>query len=134
MARVVWKADAFLREVEAQTIRELTAIGREVKAFVRANTPVLTGYARASVYFVVIDGGGRVVAGDSVDDNGVAVPTSFPGRANGQLRCIVGANAPYFIWIDLGTRRRPGKHIMVRALDLMQDRMRQRLRELKVAG
>lgn len=134
MARTVWKADDYLRKIEADTIRELDVIGQEVQAFIKGLTPVRTGYAKRSVYYVIIDGSGRVVGGNRTDDNGEAVPASFPGKATGQIRLVIGAQATYYIYIDLGARGRPGKHILARGVDLMGQRIRTRLAEMKAAG
>ena len=125
MGRVVVDERAIEREVFGALVAELDAIGREGKAFVRRETPVLSGYARDSVFYVVLDERGNVVAGDTQDDNGVAIPSQLPQFANGRLRVFVGANAPYYVWIELGANGRPGKQALARASELMDARLRQ---------
>lgn len=132
MGRVVWKQAEYEKMLAGQIIAGLTAIGEEAKAFVRRATPFLTGYARRSVYFVVLDERGNVVAGDKTDDNGVAVPRSFPG--SGYYRTIVGANAPYYIWIEIGSRGRAGKQALARAVQLISARTAQAIAEAKRGG
>lgn len=129
MARVVWKQAEWEAHLRAQIVGGLDAVGREAKAFVQGNTPVATGYARASVFSVVLDEQGNVAAGDTVDGNGVGVPTSFPGT--GQFRVVVGANAPYYIWIEIGSRGRPGHQALARASELINARIMQALAEAR---
>lgn len=126
---VTWRQSDFERMVAEQIIVALTEIGREAKAFVQRETPYLTGYARRSIYFVVLDEAGNRVAGDTHDANGVPVPSSFGGT--GRYRVIVGANAPYYIWIEVGTRGRPGHTALARANDLIQARIMLKLAEAK---
>lgn len=130
MARVVWKADEYLADLRKQWIAGLIEIGEEVKRFVQTNTPVLTGYAKASVFYVVLDEKGQQVAGDTVDGNGVRVPSDF-GGGTGRMRLIVGANAPYYIWIEIGSRGRAGKAILARANDMITQRIMLKLAEAK---
>lgn len=129
MARTVWRQAEWEAHLRAQIVGGLDEVGREAKEFVRRNTPVLTGYARDSIFYVVLDDHGAVVAGDTVDGNGVAVPTSFPGT--GQFRVIVGANAPYYVWIEIGSRGRPGHQALAQALELINARIAQYTREAR---
>jgi hypothetical protein len=126
---VTWRQADFERMVAGQIIAALTEIGREAKAFVQRETPYRTGYARRSIYFVVLDEAGNRVAGDTHDENGVPVPANFGGT--GRYRVIVGANAPYYIWIEVGTRGRPGHAALARANDLIQARIMLKLAEAK---
>lgn len=112
------------------TIDALTDAGRGAKSIAQGITPVLTGFAKRSIYFVVVDDKGRVVAGDSTDGNGNPVPRSFP--TYGRYRAIVGANAPYFIWIEIGARGRPGRHIFAQAARELESRMRSALGRVKL--
>lgn len=130
--RVVWKQAEYERYLQQQIIAALTEIGEEAKAFVKRSTPFRTGFARRSVYFVVLDEAGNRVAGDTRDENGEAVPASFPG--SGRYRVIVGANAPYYIWIEIGTRGRPGHAALARANELIQARIKQKLAEGRGGG
>ena len=117
------------RAIEAQLVGVLVpmldGIGQDGKAFVMAHTPVLSGYARRSIYYVVLDDRGNIIAGDTVDGNGVPVPRSFPGSGDGTYRVIVGANAPYYIWIEIGANGRPGRQALAQASERINERIRQ---------
>ncbi len=112
------------QKARGELIDELDQIGREAKAFVRRNTPIDTGFARRSVYYVVLDEFGNVIKGDRYDENGESTPHQFPGAANGTLRVIVGANAPYYIWIEIGARGRPGHQALAQASDQINAKIR----------
>ncbi len=131
MAEVVWKQAEYEAHIRREWIRGLTELGEEAREYVRSLTPYRTGYARRSVWFAVIDEHGRQVAGDTVDGNGerIAIP---PGIGSGRIRLIVGANAPYYIWIEIGTRGRPGKMALARGNDFIQREMSRKLAEAKV--
>lgn len=122
--------DAFLRFMRREGIRELDEAGRKARDYARSICPVKTGYARRSIYYVVIDETGKVVGGMTQDDNGVAIPRRF--RGNGEIRCILGANAPYFLWIELGARGRAGLHVISRAAETLAGAMVQGLGSIKV--
>lgn len=117
------------RAIEAaafdELVRDLERIGREAADFVRRETPIDTGYARRSIFFVVIDERGNAIAGDTVDGNGQRIPNHFPGAGDGTLRVIVGANAPYYIWIEIGANGVAGKQALARASELINGRIRQ---------
>lgn len=132
MAKTVWKQREFEDWVLQKTVDAFTEVGEEAKEFVKRNTPVRTGFARRSVYFVIIDERGIPISGDIHDENGNPVPRSFP--AAGRIQVIVGANAPYYIWIEIGTRGRPGRAALARAADLIQQRIMMKLREERSSG
>jgi hypothetical protein len=132
MGKVVWKQAEYERHLERQIVGGLIDVGLEAKAFVKRETPFKSGYARRSIYFAVLNERGQRVAGDTHDANGMAVPRSFPGT--GRYRVIVGANAPYYIWIEIGTRGRPGRAALARAIELIGNRVRQQLAEEKRRG
>jgi hypothetical protein len=131
MAQVVWKQAEYEAHIRSEWLRGLTELGREAKAYVQSLTPYRTGFARRSVWFAVVDESGRQVAGDTVDGNGQRVV--IPHMAGGQgLRLIVGANAPYYIWIEIGTRGRPGKAALARGNDFIAREIQRKLAEAKV--
>lgn len=130
MAEVIWKQAQYEAHIRSEWIRGLDDLGREAKAYVRSLTPFRTGFARRSVWYAVIDEQGRQVAGDTTDDNGERVNIP-PGSGNGRLRLIVGANAPYYIWIEIGTRGRPGKAALARGNDYIASEIQRRLAEAK---
>lgn len=132
MARTVWRQAEWEAHLREQIVGGLDAVGREAKSFVIRETPHRTGYAQRSIYYVVLDPSGAVVAGDAVDGNGVPVPTQFPGT--GQYRVIVGANAPYYVWIEIGANGRPGHQALARALELIDARIAQGTREARATG
>ena len=124
MGKVVVDERAIERETFDVIVAGLVAIGEEAKAFLRRETPFETGYARKSIFFVVIDERGNVIAGDTRDDNGTPIPSYLPGIANGTLRVFVGANAPYYVWIDIGVNGRAGTQGLARTSDLIAARTR----------
>ena len=132
MATVVWKQEEWMAHLRKQIIDGLVAIGLEAKNFVQTHTPWRTGYARRSVYFAVYDDRGEWVAGDRIDGNGIPVPAVAP--AIGRFRVIVGANAPYYIWIEIGARGRPGHHALQHASELISRRVVQYTLEAKAAA
>jgi hypothetical protein len=125
MGRVVVDERAIEAAVFAELIRELDAIGRDAAEFVRRNTPEKTGYARRSIFYVVLDERGNAIAGDTTDGNGVRIPNYFPGAGDGTIRVIVGANAPYYIWIEIGANGRAGHQALARASERINERIRQ---------
>ena len=132
MAKTVWKQAEFERHIEEQIISGLTRVGLEAKAFVQQHTPWRTGFARRSVYFAVYDARGNWVAGDRLDGNGHPVPAVL--SATGQYRVTVGANAPYYVWIEVGTKGRAGHHALAQSLELIQQRMMQYTAEAKAGA
>lgn len=125
MGRVVVDERAIEALVFGELIEALDAIGRDAAEFVRRNTPEKTGYARKSVYYVVLDERGNAIAGDTADGNGVRIPNYFPGAGDGTIRVIVGANAPYYIWIEIGAGGRPGHQALAQASERINERIRQ---------
>lgn len=117
-----------------EQVRVLDAIGKEAVAYAKRNTPVLTGYARRSVFYVVLDEAGAVIAGDTHDENGVPIPSYLPQHASGTLRVFVGANAPYYIWIEIGARGRAGRAVLARTAELMEQRLQAAARERRGIG
>lgn len=129
--RVATTTDAFLRFMRRESIRELDEAGQKAKAYARSICPVKSGYARNSIYYVVIDETGKVVGGDEKDGNGVAIPRRGY-RGTGEIRLLLGANAPYFIYIELGARGRPGQHVIQRAGEMLGSLMQSGLGSIKV--
>lgn len=105
MGTTVWRGVEFERRVEREVARTLDRLGAEARDLVRSLTPWRTGHAWRSVWYVVLDPQGRRVAGDERDRNGVAVPR-FPGT--GKWRVLVGANAPYYLWLEIGANGTEG--------------------------
>lgn len=134
MAHVVVDARGIEGAIFDELVGVLDDIGREAAAFARRETPFLTGFARRSIFYVVLAEDGSVIAGDTHDGNGEAIPNYLPQHANGQLRVFIGANAPYFIWIEIGARGRPGKQILARASSLLSDRWQMAMREQRAIG
>lgn len=120
MGRVIVDERAIERETFDVIVAGLVEIGQEGKAFLRRETPFKTGYARKSIFFVVLDERGNVIAGDTHDDNGTPIPSSLAHFANGTLRVFVGANAPYYIWIEIGVNGRAGTQGLARVADLIE--------------
>ncbi len=115
-------------------VGDLVQIGAEGKAFCRRNTPRLSGYAQRSIFFVVLDERGNAIAGDTADDNGVPIPSYLPQQANGRIRAFVGANAPYYVWIEIGANGVAGHHALAQTADLLDARMRQAASERRPLG
>lgn len=119
------------KKIEAQVFDEmvdiLTGVGQRAKAFAKGQTPVRTGFAKRSIFFVVLDEKGNVIAGDTQDENGFPIPSYIPQHANGRLRVFLGANAPYFIWLEIGARGRAGLAIIARSNEIMEHQLRQDL-------
>lgn len=82
-AKVVWRGP----ELQALLIPEVRAaledVAQRVEARTKAATPVRTGAARDSVH-------------SSVETSG------------DHIEATVGGSVPYFIWLELGSRGRPG--------------------------
>jgi hypothetical protein len=125
MGRVVADIEAMTQLLLSEIVAGFEEIGLEVKRFVQGNTPVRTGYARRSVWYAVIDERGNVIGGDSTDENGVAIGNYLPRLARGSLHVVIGANASYYIWIEIGARGRAGKQALARGSELLDARMRQ---------
>ncbi len=125
MARVVVDERALEQLLFEQLVAGMDEIGLEVKAYVRRNTPVLTGYARRSVWYAIIDEKGNAIGGDGTDDNGVSIASFLPQFARGRIHVAIGANADYYIWIEIGARGRAGKQAMARGAELLEQRVRQ---------
>lgn len=134
MAHAVIDTPAIESAIFDQLVGDLDAIGREAADFARRETPVLTGHAQRSIFYVVLDERGNVIAGDTHDGNGQSIPNTLPQHANGRLRVFVGANAPYYIWIEVGANGRPGKQILARVAGLLSDRWQQLMREQHTIG
>ena len=134
MGRVVVDERAIEREMFDEMVSDLDAIGREAKAFCRRETPRRTGFAQDSIFYVVLAEDGTVIAGDTHDGNGERIPNYLPGFANGTLRVFVGANAPYYIWIEIGANGRPGHQALARTAELMEARQRQLAAERRQLG
>jgi hypothetical protein len=125
MGRVEVDERALEQHLFGALVEDLDRIGREAKSFVVRETPEETGHAKRSVFYVVIDERGNALAGDTVDGNGQRIPNHFPGAGDGTLRVIVGANAPYYLWIEIGANGVAGKQALARASELINERIRQ---------
>ena len=125
MGRVEVDERAIEAAVFGEIVDNLDRIGAEAKAFVIRETPEDTGHAKRSIFYVVLDESGNAIAGDTVDGNGQRIPNYFPGAGDGTLRVIVGANAEYFIWIEIGANGVAGKQGLARASEMINERIRQ---------
>lgn len=126
MATVAWRGADVQRQLEALVGAHMAEATAAAKARLQERTPVRTGFLRASEYGAVIDGDGGVVAGDSTDGNGEAVPVN--GGAANVFAALLGANAPYAIYvIETGSRGRPGSLLVSQEQANLAADIRQRL-------
>lgn len=123
MGRVVIEREKIIDKFFDELFKELQKIGLEVRGHVKAHTPVRTGYAQRSVFYAIIDEHGRVIGGDVSDDNGVSVSNHLP--ATGGMTVIIGANADYYIWIEIGARGRAGTHALADGARRVDELLRQ---------
>lgn len=131
MGTVVWHGATFERHVERAVVKTLDKLGADARDLVRSLTPWRTGYAWRSVWYVVLDPQGRRVAGDERDRNGVAVPR-FPGT--GKWRVVLGANAPYYLWLEIGSRGRAGGQMLAQGQAYIRREFVARLRRAGIGA
>lgn len=88
----VWRGDQVLDDVLDSAVEAMSSLALQGEAAVRSRAPVLTGFLRDSVYvFVDVTGG--------VDERSPAL--------------VFGDSAEYAIYVELGTRERPGVHFIM---------------------
>jgi hypothetical protein len=91
-SRVVWRGPQLMATVEQRVLATMQQLGFVLVRLVQTNTPVRTGKAQRSVTMEVRREGSQIV-----------------------LRW--GGTVSYFIWIEIGTRGRPGKAPVGRTFD-----------------
>lgn len=131
-ARTEWHGVQFLSGVEHGVVQKLDRIGARGKAVTQAHTPVVSGRLKRSEYHVVVDKDGSVLAGDTTDGNGNAVP-SLPGT--GKLRVVVGTNEAaandgqsYALWVEVGVEGKPGHGMLAAGNAAMRAAAKEELR------
>lgn len=82
-ARVTWHGDALVAHVHGRVVAVMQECGFEIVPMVQAVTPVRTGAARASVKFEVHE-------------------------TTRQITLRYGGTVSYFVFLETGTRGRPG--------------------------
>jgi hypothetical protein len=84
-------------------------------------TPKDTGFAANSLFYVIVDDQGSIVGGNSTDRNGHMIDPDVGGDpGKGWVRMVLGANADYFVWIEIGTSTRPAHHVLANTLTAIQ--------------
>jgi len=122
VARVVSNHAAALQQIRKRVINALDRTGQAGKVDAEGRTWRDTGFAAASVHYVVIDEQGTVVAGEQIDGNSNPVP-HYAG--DGTMRVIVGSNTQpkdgigYYKWIENGTYGLSGAAPMAHAADVI---------------
>jgi len=94
------------RELENALAFGLLNLGLAIEADAKARVPVQTGNLRRSIHTVGFQKGRRFYG--STDDNGKAIPSYAQGTR--QTMVVVGTNAGYGVYVELGTihmRARP---------------------------
>lgn len=104
-ARFTWRGAAVIDALDdaVQTAMQQTAI--EAKAEAQALAPVRTGLLRSSVFA-------------DVDARGGA----------GRRTLVLGADAPYALWVILGTSRQPAQDFIRPVIDRIAPKLTERLR------
>jgi len=104
--KMVWKGDQLAAHVHAQAAQAVKRAALAGEAQVKELTPVDTGRARRSVHTAIEETPHRITA-------------------------TVGGNVAYYIYIELGSRGRPGKAPVGHSVD---DMVRQLKNEIKAMG
>ncbi len=111
MATVDWRGADVQRLVRAYVGAQMAEATDAAKARLQTQTPVRTGYLRASEFGTLIDDTGAIVAGDRQDGNGQPIPTGPP--AANVFAALLGANALYALYVlEAGSRGRSGPMIL----------------------
>jgi len=104
MATVTWDIDALAKEIQGEVVAAVKETTAETRDIAREIAPVRTGEYR-----------------DGIIDQYEETPTSVTGE--------VVATAPYSIYVEVGSRGRPGKAVLATAIQGADARLAKRIAE-----
>lgn len=127
MARLDWRPQPLITDAERLALDALEDVGPKARDIAYGYTPKATGHAARSLFYVIVDGNGTQVGGNTTDQNGEPVPAQFEAGQAGWYRLVLGANADYFVWIEVGTSKMPARPVLARTLAEAKDELERAL-------
>lgn len=104
-ARFTWRGAAVKQALDDAVQTAMQQVAEEAKAEAQSLAPVLTGLLRSSVFAQVDARGG-----------------------SGRRTLVIGADAPYALYVELGTSRRAATPFIRPAVDRIAPKLTERLR------
>lgn len=104
--RLDWNGDAIRKRIDEAVRKGIDQTTAATVAPAKANTPVRTGRAQGSIQFRPAE-----------------------RRGNRWVGLVGSFNVNYFIWLEIGTRHRKGRHMLRRAADQEFPKLGERIKQ-----